>query len=49
VLSPDASAGFGSKLIHRSVTHQLGGSIAYHWAEGGLIVTLKLDRARLST
>lgn len=40
--------GFGSKLVHRSVSKQLGGAINYNWSEDGLIVTLRLDRARLA-
>lgn len=49
VKEPSQSDGFGSKLIERSVSRQLRGSIEYDWSEGGLIVTLRADRARLST
>jgi two-component sensor histidine kinase len=45
---PEQSDGFGSKLIERSVSRQLGGSIGYDWSRGGLIVTLRVSRARLS-
>jgi two-component sensor histidine kinase len=48
VVTPAASDGFGSKLMRRSVERQLGGSIAYEWSEGGLIVTIRMDRDRLS-
>ena len=44
-----ADDGFGSKLIDRSVTRQLGGTIAYDWAETGLIVTIRMNRARLAS
>lgn len=45
----DHVEGFGRKLIRRSVAGQLGGAIGYDWSDGGLIVTLRLDRARLSS
>ena len=48
VTAPVSADGFGSKLVHRSVSRQLGGSIDYDWSPGGLIVTLKLDRERLA-
>jgi two-component sensor histidine kinase len=41
--------GFGSKLVQRSVTSQLGGTIDYNWNEGGLIVTLRMARSRLAS
>jgi two-component sensor histidine kinase len=48
VTAPREANGFGSKLVHRSVSKQLGGKIEYDWSPGGLIVTLKLDRDRLA-
>jgi two-component sensor histidine kinase len=48
VKSPTTSAGYGSKLVERSVTGQLRGSIAYDWAEQGLVVILKVDPERLA-
>jgi two-component sensor histidine kinase len=48
VEAPNDNEGFGSKLIRRSVAGQLGGSIAYDWSPGGLIITLKMRRNRLS-
>lgn len=48
VEAPAARDGFGSQLVQRSVSRQLGGTIEHDWSEGGLIVTLTLDRARLS-
>jgi two-component sensor histidine kinase len=47
VETPGAPSGFGSKLVERSVTRQLGGSIAYDWSAGGLIAALRMSRARL--
>jgi len=48
VTAPPAASGFGSKLVHRSVSKQLGGAIEYEWAPDGLIVTLRLQRSRLA-
>ena len=43
-------AGFiGSKLVNRSITSQLGGSIAFDWPPEGVIVTLRMSQARLGT
>jgi len=39
--------GFGSKLVNRSITTQLGGSIDFEWPTEGMITTLKMSRARL--
>jgi len=48
VTMPTSSPGYGSKLIERSVTGHLRGSISYQWLEGGLVVTLKVDPLRLA-
>ena len=48
VAKPDGAAGFGSKLVQRTVTGQLGGSIEHEWSEEGLIVTLFADRQCLT-
>jgi len=48
VTKPGASAGFGSKLVQRSMSDQLGGSIHHDWSDAGLVVTLTIDRARLA-
>lgn len=46
--APSRTGGFGSKLILRTVERQLGGDINYEWADGGVIVTLRMDRAKLA-
>jgi len=46
--APHGEVGFGSRLVQRSVTSQLGGTIHHNWEAGGLIVTLRVDRARLA-
>ena len=45
--TPDAPEGFGSQLVQRTMSGQLGGTIDYHWSPGGLIVTMKVKRSRL--
>ena len=49
VANPEGPGGFGSKLVQRSVASQLGGAIDYNWDEGGLIVTLRMERSRLAS
>jgi two-component sensor histidine kinase len=39
--------GFGSKLVNRSITAQLGGSIEFEWPTEGMIVKLRMSKARL--
>lgn len=45
----DAQAlkGFGSKLIARSVSGQLGGELIYDWQKSGLVVTVRMRRDTL--
>ena len=40
--------GFGSKLLNRSVSGQLGGRITYDWSPDGVVVVLKLRGERLA-
>ena len=48
VVAPTTEGGYGSKLVERSVTGQLKGSINYDWTEDGLIVTLVVSPERLA-
>jgi two-component sensor histidine kinase len=48
VEKPTGVAGYGSRLLERSVTGHLRGAIAYDWAKDGLVVTLKVDPDRLA-
>lgn len=48
VKSPSGLGGYGNRLVERSVTGHLRGSIDYEWAEDGLVVTLNVDPQRLS-
>lgn len=40
--------GYGSKLLNRSVTGQLGGTLRTNWSPEGIIVTLALNVEKLS-
>jgi two-component sensor histidine kinase len=46
---PRGQAGFGSKLVHTSLTSQLGGCITFQWPADGAIVTLRVSKALLGT
>lgn len=48
VQAPDMQ-GFGSKMIARSLSQQLDGTIAYDWQQSGLVATLRMRRDRLAT
>ncbi|WP_337269912.1 sensor histidine kinase [Oryzifoliimicrobium ureilyticus] len=45
---PRAPEGYGSKLLQRTVSGQLGGSIGYDWMDGGVVVTIRMDESSLS-
>lgn len=47
VVKPETAGGFGSKLVSRSMS-ALGGSIAYDWSPGGVIVTLRMRKDQLT-
>ncbi|QUD90875.1 PAS domain-containing protein [Phenylobacterium montanum] len=40
--------GFGSKLISRSIAHDLGGALSYDWQESGLVATVRMRKERLA-
>jgi len=41
--------GFGSRLIHRSMAAQLGGTIAFDWSAEGVVATLRMSKDRIAT
>jgi two-component sensor histidine kinase len=45
---PQGSDGYGSKLLQRTMSGHLGGSISVNWSLSGAIVTLTIDGNRLS-
>lgn len=46
--APTLPEGYGSKLLHRTISGQLGGSINYEWVEGGVVVTLRMHEGKLA-
>lgn len=48
VIPPTTMGGYGSKLVERSVSGHLRGSIEYDWAENGVVITLRIDPVRLA-
>ncbi len=48
VVAPVTLGGFGSKLVHRSMSSQLGGNITFDWCKEGLVATLRMSKARLA-
>jgi two-component sensor histidine kinase len=48
VTAPAGDGGYGSKLLNRAMTIQLGGSIACDWNGEGVIVTLLMTKDRLA-
>lgn len=49
VTGPVGTPGYGSKLVNKVMTNQLGGSIEREWPPEGAIITLRLDKRRLSS
>lgn len=48
VEAPSGVGGFGSKLVERSVARQLRGTIEHEWSRAGVVITIRLDRAKLA-
>jgi len=48
VAAPARPAGFGSGLVARSMSGQLGGAAAFDWQTEGLVVALRMSRIRLT-
>jgi two-component sensor histidine kinase len=46
--APPQMGGFGSKLVRRSLSEQLGGAIDYDWQPTGLVATLHMKQDRLA-
>ncbi|WP_206667679.1 sensor histidine kinase [Muricoccus nepalensis] len=47
VTAPNGTTGYGSKLVSRSMSGQLGGAISFDWPASGMVATLRMSRARL--
>jgi two-component sensor histidine kinase len=48
IVQGEHSSGYGSKLVERSISAQLGGSIAYEWSADGLVAQLEMSSAKLA-
>jgi two-component sensor histidine kinase len=48
VSAPAGPGGFGSRLVSQSMKQQLGGSLVYAWPPEGVVVTLRMSKARLT-
>lgn len=48
VESPDAAKGYGSKLLNRSVSGQLGGTISYDWSSEGVVIVIAMNGQMLA-
>jgi two-component sensor histidine kinase len=46
---PNGAEGYGSRLVNRSISGQLGGSITYDWSDEGIVVILKIRAAKLAS
>ena len=49
VSAPLDAAGFGSKMVAKSASGQLGGSVEVFWPVEGVVATLRMSKARLAT
>ncbi|SCX31589.1 Blue-light-activated histidine kinase [Agrobacterium sp. DSM 25558] len=49
VEKPTGAGGYGSKLLHRTLAGNLGGTLEHDWSKEGLLVTLRISGARLSS
>jgi two-component sensor histidine kinase len=48
VTAPTSAGGYGTRLVDRTMSRQLGGSIEYNWARDGLVVTLRINKDHLA-
>jgi two-component sensor histidine kinase len=47
-VEPPTNEGYGRKMLDRSITRQLGGSMETDWSDEGVIVTLKMNAENLA-
>lgn len=48
VTAPAGTMGYGSKLVARSISGQLGGAITFDWPASGMVATMRMSKARLA-
>ncbi|MBP2459721.1 MULTISPECIES: sensor histidine kinase [unclassified Rhizobium] len=49
VVFPQGPAGYGSRMLDRTMSAHLGGTISYNWTPDGALVTLIIDTSRLAS
>jgi two-component sensor histidine kinase len=49
VVAPTGPGGYGTRLVARTISRQLGGSIDYNWSKEGVIVTMRMNKDILAT
>lgn len=49
VAAPDKPPGYGSRMIARTLSAQLGGAISMNWSSEGVIATVRLNESRLAS
>ncbi len=47
VVAPSGSGGYGSKMVLRAMSAQLDGTIERNWSSDGVVVRLRINKARL--
>jgi two-component sensor histidine kinase len=49
VAPPAQPPGYGTRLVERTISRQLGGSIDYNWSREGVIVTMRMNKDILAS
>jgi two-component sensor histidine kinase len=49
VVAPAGPGGYGTRLVARTISRQLGGSIDYNWSKEGVIVTMRMNKDILAS
>jgi two-component sensor histidine kinase len=48
VSAPPGHQGFGSALVHRTITNSMGGRIIFQWPPDGMVASLRIKKANLT-
>lgn len=49
IAAPPEHSGFGRRMLERSIAMQLGGNLSYDWQTAGLVATLGMRTARMTS
>jgi two-component sensor histidine kinase len=49
VVAPTGPGGYGTRLVAKTISRQLGGSIDYNWSKEGVIVTMRMNKDILAS